>query len=180
MIYMMLSTGFEEIEAVGVIDILRRAGVEVTTVSAAGGKVIIGAHNIPVIADIYAESIDFKKAEGVILPGGLIGVRHLQQSAYVKQLVSHCAENGKLIAAICAAPSILASWGLLHGVKSTCHPSVEEQLSMATLLHHDVVVDGNIITSRGAGTTHHFAFEIVKQIMGTAVSAELARTMMYE
>ncbi len=176
MIYLFLANGFEEIEALAVVDILRRAGKSVQTVGI-GGKTIMGSHNIPVSCDCDEDDILFDELlEMIILPGGKQGTENLEESSTVQDAISFCAEKKLWIGAICAAPSILAHRGLLEGVESTCYPAFEEQLIAggARLLHKRTVVCENYITSRGAGTAVNFALTIVGQLCTEKLAAELA------
>ena len=155
-----LADGFEEVEGLTVVDLLRRAGIETDMVSIMGRKEITGARKIPVLADKLFEEQD--DPDVIVLPGGMPGTMHLLENETVNAVIRKFAEEGKLVAAICAAPSVLGAAGLLEGKHATCHPGFEEKLTGATTSEDEVVVDGNIITSRGMGTTIPFAFEIVR------------------
>lgn len=168
MIPVFLADGFEEIEALATVDILRRANVEVVTVGV-GSKTPVGAHGIPVCADITEKELDLTAIDGVVLPGGMPGTTNLEASAVVQSAISYAAERGLLLAAICAAPSILGHGGYLHGKHATCYPGFETDLRGA-ILGKDVVVDGNIITASGAGVAVDFALALVRYL----VSAEMA------
>ncbi len=166
MYYVLLAQGFEEIEALAPLDIMRRADIEVYTVGI-GAKVITGSHNIPVVADVIdCEVAPSDDCEGIILPGGMPGTLNLEKAATVQKFIDYCVENGKLIAAICAAPSILGHKGLLNGKNAVCFPGFEEQLVGANVLDCGVVTDGNIITGCAAGVALDFGFELVKYICG--------------
>jgi len=159
LVYMFLAEGFEETEAIGCLDVLRRAEIEALTVGV-GGKEIKGSHGISVVADIELEKIDFDSLDGVILPGGMPGTMNLQAEEKVIEAVKHCAENGKLVAAICAAPMILGKLGLLNGKRATCYPGFEEFLEGAELDDSLVSIDGNIVTGKGAGASMLFGARI--------------------
>ena len=134
MYYLFLAQGFEETEAMAPLDIMRRADIEVYTVGV-GAKVITGAHNIPVVADVIdCEVAPDKDCEGIILPGGMPGTLNLEKAASVQKFIDYCAKNNKLIGAICAAPSILGHRGLLDGKNAVCFPGFEEQLGDAKVL----------------------------------------------
>jgi 4-methyl-5(b-hydroxyethyl)-thiazole monophosphate biosynthesis len=165
--YLFLATGFEETEAVGTADILRRGEVDVTTVSITGNLVVTGAHRIPVVADQLFEDTDFSAADVLILPGGGPGSQLLNRHDALKQLlVSHCKQD-KYIAAICAAPLVLGGLGLLKGKKATCYPGVEPQLTGAILTEGGVVTGGNnIITARGPGMVFEFGLAILDVLYG--------------
>lgn len=162
MILAFLANGFEEVEAITVIDVLRRAEKKVITVGI-GDNIITGAHGITVVADTYDMLVEFDdELEMVFLPGGMPGTINLEKSAVVQKALEYCNENNKIIAAICAAPSILGHKGLLDGRKACCYPGFEQELEGAEVLYDAVVKDGNIITSRGAGTAMKLALELVK------------------
>lgn len=159
-----LANGFEEIEALATVDILRRAGVDVVTVGV-GGKMPVGAHGIVVCADIAEDELNFGNMDGVVLPGGMPGTINLEGSAIVQRAVSHACERGLLLAAICAAPSILGHGGYLQSKKATCYPGFEKDLNGAVVCDGGVVTDGNIITASGAGVAVDFALELVRYLV---------------
>ena len=160
-----LAEGFEEVEAVTPIDFLRRAGIEVVTVAVGDQKTIVGARGIPVVADKTAAA--GLAYDAVVLPGGMPGSKNLAASVEVDTVVREAAAKGLLIAAICAAPVVvLASKGLLAGKRFTCFPGMEREVLGATWQEGPVVVDGNLITSRGPGTAALFALAIAEYLMG--------------
>ena len=169
MIPVFLANGFEEIEALATVDILRRAGVEVVTVGV-GSKMPQGAHGIAVCADIAENELDLAHIDGVVLPGGMPGTTNLEASAIVQATVKSAYERNLLVAAICAAPSILGHGGYLNGKKATCYPGFEQELTNAIVTNAGVVKDGNIITASGAGVAVDFALELVRYL----VSDEMA------
>ena len=165
MIYMFLAEGFEEIEALCPLDLMRRAGLSVTTVGV-GGEYITGAHAITVRTDItdrdfYAHSAQ-NETEMVFLPGGMPGTLNLGESEVVGDAIRSAYEDGKYIAAICAAPSILGKMGLLLGKEAICYPGFEGELKGATIVDADFVTDGNITTGRGMEYSLPFAKELVR------------------
>ena len=166
MIPVFLANGFEEIEALATVDILRRAGVEVVTVGI-GGKTPVGAHGIPVCADVEEDALNIHTIDGVVLPGGMPGTTNLEASAVVQKAVAFAVENNLLVAAICAAPSILGHGGYLHGKETTCYPGFEQELTGAVVVDGGVVLDGNIITASGAGVAVDFALELVRYLVST-------------
>lgn len=177
MFYCFLADGFEEIEALATIDILRRADIPVTTVGV-DGDVICGAHDICVTADMPIGDFEFDEDTlGVILPGGMPGVKNLFADETVRQAVSYCQSRGLYLCAICAAPSILGRMGVLDGKKATCFPGFEEELKGAEVTGEKVVVDGNIITAKGAGCALDFGFTIVSQIQSKADADRIAASM---
>ena len=179
MIYVMLADGFEEIEALAFVDILRRADIDVKTVSSDNSDEVTGAHHISVIPDIKMSDIN-KNADGIILPGGLPGTYNLRDNKNVTDLVVEYYNSGKIIGAICAAPSVFGGLGLLKGKKATCYPSFENYLTEALYVEERVVVDGNVITSRGAGTAHDFALKLVEIMKGKEIADKLRSSMLYD
>ena len=177
MITVFLADGFEEIEALATVDILRRAGLCVQTVGVMG-KVSMGSHQIPVTCDCTLEEFSPEETEMVILPGGKVGTAHLDQNETVRRAVSLCAEQGKPVAAICAAPSVLGHMGLLQGRHATCYPGFEGELTGAIVEEAPFVVDGSVITGRGAGATILFARASVAYLCGQEKADEIARSMM--
>lgn len=175
MIYLFLAPQFEEIEALAPVDILRRAGLSVTTVGV-GGRKITGSHGIEVTADITEEELDLSSVEMVILPGGP-GTKNLERSEIMKKAVRACAQAEKPLAAICAAPSILGHMGLLKGHRATCFPGYEEELGAEEVTGDSVCVSGRIITGRGAGVAVEFALEIVAFLQGAEKSTQLRKKM---
>lgn len=177
MVTVFLAEGFEEIEAMTPVDLLRRAGIEVKTVGVAG-KTVVGSHGIPVVCDLTAADLTLDGTlEAVVLPGGMPGTRNLEQSDAVQKALSYCAKNGKLIAAICAAPSVLGHAGLLRGKQATCFPGFEKELTGATLSPLAAVRDGNVVTSRGAGTAIAFAAEIIAALRDRAAADKIVASI---
>ena len=175
-----LADGFEECEALIVVDILRRAGIE-TVMAAIGEKLEIdSSRHIEVKADAYACDVDFNSADLIVLPGGRLGTENLRYSSIVRRAVNEFVKENKTIAAICAAPSILAELGLLEGKKATCHPDYEEKMSGAVLMGDTVVADGNIITGQGLGATFDFAFKIVNSLVGKDKPQEIKKAICYK
>ena len=169
MFYLFLADGFEETEALAPLDMMRRAKIEVKTVGVTG-EFVTGSHGVTVKADLKPEKISFKNIDGVVLPGGMPGTVNLGQSETVTKAAVYCAENGKITAAICAAPSVLGNLGILKGKKATCFPGFEKELEGATYTAAPVEIDDNVITGKGAGCAILFGKAIVEK----AVSAEAA------
>ena len=177
MIYCFLAEGFEEIEALATVDVLRRADISVTTVGV-GGKVICGSHGIPVTADITLDEFACdRQMEGVILPGGMPGTKNLLAEQRVKDAVSYAAARELLVCAICAAPMILGRMGVLCGKKATCFPGFEDELLDAYVRTDKVVVDGSIITGKGAGCALEFGFAITAALKGEVAADRVASSM---
>lgn len=167
MIYLFLADGFEEIEALATVDFLRRCDLEVVTVGV-GSQNVTGAHNITVSADTVDSKLALSDAlEAVILPGGMPGTLNLQKSECVQNTLDYASENGKVIAAICAAPSILGEKGLLDNKKATCFPGFEEKLGKAVFTGNFVETDENIVTGKGAGCTIDFAAAVAEKLIGS-------------
>ena len=179
MIYVFLAEGFEEIESLATVDILRRAEMDVKTVSVSGSREVTGSHAITVIADITASELDLKSIEAVILPGGMPGTLNLKASETVQNTIKYAFDNNKLMCAICAAPLVFGNAGFLKGKNATCYPGFENELVGADVRYEPVVRDGNIITSRGAGTAHLFAFEILRYFGKEKESEALYAGMIY-
>lgn len=173
MVYVFLADGFEEVEALTPVDLMRRAGIEVQTVGVTG-DVVIGSHQIPVKADITVDEIQLNdKIEMIVLPGGMPGTINLQNDVYVDQTIDFCVKNDKYISAICAAPKIIGAKGLLDGKNAICFPGFEEELLGAKLSDDIVVKDGKFITAKGAGAALKFGLKIVE----TLVSKEQANKL---
>ena len=170
-----LAEGFEEIEAVTIIDILRRAEIETVT-AALKTKTVTGSHNIPVTADTILtgnEDID-----AIVLPGGIPGSINLKNDERIIGLLKKISSNGGITAAICAAPIVLGEAGLLKGKKYTCYPGHEDEISDGTYLREPVVTDGTIVTSMGAACAPLFALKLVELVRGKSVSDQLKEKMM--
>ena len=178
MIYLFLAEGFEEIEALTTVDILRRAGLSVTTVGV-GDRQITGSHGIPVIADCIDTALDdLSDMTAVILPGGLPGTTNLGASQAVKTALEYAEKHpAVLVAAICAAPSVLGEFGLLKGLKATCYPGYEQALTGATATGCAVERDGRVITGKGAGVTVDFALTIVSALCSDEKAKSLKEAM---
>jgi 4-methyl-5(b-hydroxyethyl)-thiazole monophosphate biosynthesis len=169
-----LAQGFEEIEALSIIDILRRAGVEVTTVSITTYNMVRGAHNVKVDADEVFEYVDFSEMDMLVLPGGMPGAKNLNNSEDVRKWLKIFASEGKEIAAICAAPMVLGDLGLLEGKNATCYPGFEAELKGANVTGESVVVDGNITTGNGPCLAFDFALALVEKLCGVEKRNEVA------
>ena len=177
MFYIFLADGFEETEALAPVDILRRAGIPVTTVGV-GGTLVRGSHNIYVQADMSLSDFSLgSDAQGVILPGGMPGVRNLDADEKVCAAVTAAAERGLYVCAICAAPSVIGRLGLLNGRKATCFPGFEDALTGAQVCSDIVVTDGHFITAKGAGCALDFGFAIVSAVKGAAEADRVASAM---
>lgn len=172
MVYMFLADGFEEVEAMAPLDILRRANIEALTVGVTG-EYVTGAHNITVKADILPEEVEYEKLDCVILPGGLPGTTNLEKDERVQAAIDFANENKKLICAICAAPSILGHKGLLNGKEATCYPGFEDSFSGGKYVKKSVVKSDNFITSNGMGSAYNFGFEITAALSSKEVAEKI-------
>lgn len=180
MVYCFLAQGFEEIEALTPVDILRRAGVRIETVGV-GGKSITGSHGITVTADITESEVRLDdELEMVLLPGGMPGTLNLKASDTVKKAIGYCAANDRYLAAICAAPLVLGHLSLLIGKRATCYSGFEKDLLGAQVTGEPVCVDGKIITARGAGVAMSFALKLAAILTSEEKSAALADSMLCE
>lgn len=177
MVYLFLANGFEEIEALCPLDLLRRAGVEVTTVSVGGGETVMGAHGICVHADLPDAMFRDGKPEMVILPGGMPGAKNLDASKTVEQALKVTHASGGYLAAICAAPMVLGHQGYLEGKKAICYPGFESELTGAAVAKERVVRDGKIITAAGMGVALEFGLALVSALKGEKAAAELRRAV---
>lgn len=165
MIYMLLGTGFEETEAIAPLDLLRRAGIAVTTVGL-NGRTITGSHKIKVEADMEIGQMDLTTLEGIILPGGLGGVASIRACGAAMDAVRFAWENGKLTAAICAGPTVLADLGITDGKNATCYPGCEGQMGAANMVRAAAVTDGNLITGTSAGCAVPFGLALIAYLKG--------------
>lgn len=178
MIYVFLAEGFEEIEAITIIDVLRRAELPLKTVSI-DKKEVTGSHQIKVFADETIESVILNEVEMIILPGGMPGTKHLMEDENIQAIIEYAVENNILIGAICAAPMILGELNMLCGKRAVSYPGYESHLRDATIGSESVVRDGNIITSKGPGTAFDFAYKIVEILKGRSVAERLMEDMIY-
>ena len=176
MVLVFLADGFEEIEALTTVDVLRRAELEVVTVGI-GDKLIRGAHGILVGTDTDDSRIPTKDLQAVVLPGGMPGTLNLEKSPIVMASVRYCLDNSIYVAAICAAPSILGHIGALKGCTATCFPGFEKELEGASLSSQPVCVSGRIITGKGAGVAVDFALRIVAELCGSQKSAAIKKSI---
>ena len=177
-IFVFLAEGFEEIEALTPVDVLRRAGLSVQTVSVMDEQVVAGAHGVPVLADKMFAEINPEDAEMILLPGGLPGATNLDAHEGLSRMILDFAAAEKPLAAICAAPLVLGNRGLLQGKKATCYPGFETYLQGAEYTAALVEKDGNIITGKGPGAAMEFAFAIVEKYCGIDKVNELKQGMM--
>lgn len=175
--YVFFADGFEEIEAFTLVDVLRRAGLDVEMISVTPDEIVTGAHDIPVLCDKNIVNCDFFDAELIVLPGGMPGAATLEKCDDLRRLILHFAQQNKPIAAICAAPMILGKLGLLKGKKVTCYPGFEQYLDCAEYTGALVERDGNIITGSSPAAAMEFALTIVDLLRGKEKVEELKEAM---
>ena len=179
MVYLFLADGFEEIEALSPLDVLKRCGAQVCTVGVTG-KTVKGSHGVEVICDKVTSELDEKyDFDMIILPGGMPGAINLDKDETVDKFITLAREKDKFICAICAAPFILGKRGILKGKRATCYPGFEDQLLGATLENAGVVRDGKIITGRAMGSALDFAFELAKALFGEKAAEKVRKGILY-
>lgn len=179
MIYVFLATGFEDIEALAPVDILRRAGLPVETVSVTGEAVVVSAHGVGVLTDRQFSEVDFDDAQMIVLPGGMPGASNLYACRPLcERIVAHY-RAGKPLAAICAAPLVYGELGLLRGVKATCYPGFESYLEGATYTASIVEKDGQFITGKGPAAAFEFGYTIAEHFLGVEAVKPIRQGMMY-
>lgn len=179
MVYVYLGEGFEEIEALTCVDLLRRAKIEVSTVSV-GERIVTGAHGIKVTADMLITEASMDKCQMIVLPGGMPGTLNLQNSPTLSSYIDDFYKEGKYIAAICAAPMILGAKGYLDGKPATIYPGMEDHLGAAIAKTESVVQSDNIITGRGPGCAMDFALKIIEVLKGSEISKAIADELVYK
>ena len=174
-----MADGCEEIEGLTVVDIVRRAKMDITMISVNGKREVTSSHGVTFLADAVAEEVDYGALDGIVLPGGMPGTLQLGDHERVNGIIREFAEQKKLVAAICAAPSVLGAAGILEGKTAVCHPGFESELKGANVIYENVAVDENIITSRGMGTAFDFGLAIVSYFMDDEVVADVRTHMIY-
>ena len=172
-VYEFLATGFEELEALAPVDILRRGGMDVTTVSVIGSLFVESSHGVTIKADRLLEDVDLDDADLLLLPGGMPGSKNLNAHEGVRQALLDHAAKGRLIGAICAAPIALHRNGLIDGKTVTCYPGCGDDFDEAAVVEETVVMDGKLITSRGPGTAIEFGLKLLEVLKGKDVADEV-------
>ncbi|MCF0127144.1 MAG: DJ-1/PfpI family protein [Pseudobutyrivibrio sp.] len=173
------ASGCEEIEGLTVVDVLRRAGMEITMVSITGEKLVTSSHSVSFMTDALFEEMDFSDYDALILPGGMPGSNNLYAYTPLIELLKEFYQKGKLVSAICAAPFILGQLGFLEGRNATCFPGFEDRLTGAEYKDVPVIIDGNVITARGMGAAIDFALAIVEYASDSVAAEALAKKFMY-
>ncbi len=179
-VYEFLATGFEEVEALIPLDIMRRAGVEFKTVSVTGSAVVEGAHGVKIEADLLIEDADFSDADLLMLPGGLPGATNLNEHEGVKKALVEHNIRGRMIGAICAAPMVLGGLGMLEGKRATCYPGFEKYLEGAEYTNELCTVDGNITTGEGPAAAFPYAYTLLEALTDRRTADAIADGMMYK
>ncbi len=174
-----MADGCEEIEGLTVVDIVRRAKMEIVMISITGKREVTSSHQVTFLTDALAAEVDYDTLDGIVLPGGMPGTLNLQADETVNKVIRQFAAEGKLVCAICAAPSVLGAADILEGKWATCHPGFEEKLTGAKVEEKEVVVDGNVITSRGMGTAIPFALEIVRYFADDETVEQVRKGLVY-
>ena len=175
MVYVLLGTGFEEVEAIAPVDLMRRAGIEIQTVGITG-KTVAGSHKIPVEADILPENMDLESMDMIVLPGGLGGVASARASQAALDALRWGWEHDRFVAAICAGPTVLADLGIPDGKKATCFPGCEGQMGKADMVPGAAALrDGKLITGTSAGCAIPFALELIKALKGSEAADKVAK-----
>lgn len=178
----LLATGFEEVEALAVVDALYRAGIRADLISIENERHVVSSHGVKVVADLMLDDADLTSYAVVFLPGGMPGTLGLKANERVREELTRRASTGEKTAAICAAPSILAELGVLQGKRATANPGFMDALSAggAQAQSECVVVDGNIVTSRGAGTALELGFELVRQLLGDEAAQQVRESVVWQ
>lgn len=180
MVYIYLAEGFEEVEALTVVDVMRRAGIDAKTVSITGSRHVKGTHDIVIEADILYEEADHAKCEMIVLPGGLPGADYLNEhEGLAKHIKCFADDASKKLAAICAAPQVFGTCGILEGKKATIYPSMEGHLKGGQATDQNVTVDGNIITGMGPALAMEFALKLVEELKGKEAAEEVADGLLF-
>lgn len=174
-----MADGCEEVEGLTVVDLVRRAGMEIDMISIGSGLSVLSSHKITFQADVNKADADFDSYDGIILPGGLRGTENLMNDETVCRVIKDMNEKGKLVAAVCAAPSVLGMNHILEGKRATSYPGFEDKLLGAFCLEDSVVRDGNVITSRGMGTAIPFGLAIVAYFNGNDAAEDLAKKIIF-
>lgn len=177
-IYLHLAEGFEEIEAVTIVDVFRRAGLNLITVSVTENLMVTGSHKITVKADILFKDADYELAQMIILPGGMPGAKNLSEHQGLNHQILNFYKEGKLLGAICAAPMVFGKLGILKGKNVVCYPGFESYLEGASVKQVPVVQDGKIITGRGPGVALQFSLEVVRALKDEATASRLKESML--
>lgn len=177
---MLFAEGFEEVEALMTVDLLRRGGVTVNLASITGDMTVCGSHDIRVEMDTTLAEVDLRQMDAILIPGGLAGTNNLGADADVRRALVSMHEAGKIVGAICAAPSVLGACGILKGKRATCYPGFEDQLDGASFVDEMVVTDGNVVTSRGLGTSMEFGFRLLEMLISKETADDVREKIVFK
>ncbi len=177
MVYVHFAEGTEEIEFVTIVDILRRSSMDAASVSITGKKNVTGSHGMELVTDLTFEEADYDECEMIVLPGGMPGTLHFMEHEGLMEKIREFHAEGKKVAAICAAPMVLAQAGILEGKRAVIYPGMEKELKGAVPSEERVLRDGNILTSKGPGTAMEFALEIVRMLGGQETAEEVRKRL---
>ncbi|MDO5520525.1 MAG: DJ-1/PfpI family protein [bacterium] len=178
-VYVFLADGFEEVEALSVVDLLRRADVDTTMIAVSDTIEIIGGHGIVVTADKVFEEVSFEEADMIFLPGGTTGVKNLAKCEELCDKIVEFNQEGKMVVAICAAPTLLHKLGILDGKNATCYRDLASELTNTNYIDANVVVDGNVITSQGFGTSVDLGLALIEHFRGRDEAKRIQNAVMY-
>lgn len=176
---MFFAEGFEEVEALMTVDLLRRGGVEVQLASITQEMTVCGSHGIRVGMDTTLDELETDQMDAVLIPGGMPGTKNLAADEEVCRILKEADRAGKIVGAICAAPSVLGKCGILDGKRATCYPGFEEQLGDACFVDEMVVADGNVVTSRGLGTSMEFGFQLLTLLVSREKAEEVRKSVVF-
>lgn len=176
---MLFAQGFEEVEALMTVDLLMRGGVDVKLVSITEDTEVTGSHGMRIGMDAVMDEVDLEDQDAVIIPGGMPGTLNLGNSSRVTETLTQMYERGKVVGAICAAPSVLGQCGILKGKRATCYPGFEEKLTGARFVDEKAVTDGNVVTSRGLGTSMEFGFALLELLISKEKTEEIRKQIVF-
>ncbi len=179
-VIMLFAEGFEEVEALMTVDLLMRGGVGVKMVSVDGEELVAGSHGITIRTDMSLAEVCPEELDAVIIPGGMPGTLNLGESNAVTGLLKQMHKAGKIVGAICAAPSVLGACGILQGRRATCFPGFEDKLTGARFVDEMAVVDGNVVTSRGLGTSMEFGFALLEQLVSKETAEKVREQIVFQ
>lgn len=178
-VVMLFAEGFEEVEALMTVDLLMRGGVDVKLASITKEMEVAGSHGIRIGMDVTMDQVDFGEQDAVLIPGGMPGTLNLGNSPEVTRVLTEMHEAGKIVGAICAAPSVLGQCGILEGKKATCYPGFEDKLTGAEFTDEKAVIDGNVVTSRGLGTSMEFGFSVLELLVSKEKAEEIRKQIVF-
>lgn len=176
---MLFADGFEEVEALMTVDLLRRGGVEIQLASITQEMTVCGSHGIQVGMDTTLSQVNIEQMDAILIPGGMPGTKNLAADEAACQALKKMNQAGKIVGAICAAPSVLGKCGILDGKRATCYPGFEEQLGDASFVDEMVVSDGNVVTSRGLGTAMEFGFRLLELLVSKETAEEVKKSVVF-